>query len=137
MLNVIIDTNVLVSAIIQKSYPYRIMSELFGKNKITLCVSDALIKEYKDVLSRPKFIRFPNFYAEAEIMLNIINAKAKKYRPKTKIQLIQDEPDNRLLELADVCNANFIITGNKNDFIFPSYKNTKIVSPKDFWENRN
>jgi len=43
----------------------------------------------------------------------------------------------RLLELADESNADFIITGNKNDFIFPYYKNTKIVSPKDFWEIRD
>jgi hypothetical protein len=38
-----------------------------------------------------------------------------------------------ILELADECNADFIITGNSNDFAFSQYKNTQIVSPKEFW----
>jgi len=40
-----------------------------------------------------------------------------------------------VLELADECGADFIITGNTNDFTFPLYKQTKIVTPKDYWEN--
>lgn len=135
MHSVIIDTNILVSAIIQRNYPYYIMYDMVGKDKINLCISDDLIKEYEDVLFRPKFRRYLDFYSDAKIMLTLINAKAKKYNPRTNISLIKDEPDNRLLELADESNADFIITGNTNDFTFPFYKNTQIVSPKDFWEN--
>lgn len=40
-----------------------------------------------------------------------------------------------ILELADECSADFIITGNTNDFTFSAYKQTKIVSPKGYWEN--
>jgi hypothetical protein len=39
-----------------------------------------------------------------------------------------------ILELADECVADFVITGNTNDFTFPEYKQTKIVSPKEYWE---
>lgn len=42
---------------------------------------------------------------------------------------------NMILELADKCLADFIITGNKNDFTFSTFKKTKIVSPKEYWEN--
>jgi predicted nucleic acid-binding protein len=40
-----------------------------------------------------------------------------------------------ILELAEESNANFIITGNTNDFTMPEYKKTKIVTPKEYWEN--
>ena len=133
MHSVVIDTNVLVSAIIQKSYPHYIMN-MVGNDKINMCISDDLFYEYENVLFRPKFRRYLNFYSDAEIMLKLIKAKAIQYFPETKIYLISDEPDNRLLELADESNADFIITGNKNDFTFPLYKNTQIVSPKEFWE---
>jgi predicted nucleic acid-binding protein len=43
--------------------------------------------------------------------------------------------DNMFLELADECMADFIITGNTNDFTFSAYKQTKIVNPKEYWEN--
>ena len=43
MQKIVIDTNVLVSALIQRSYPYLIVSELFIESKIQLCVSDDLL----------------------------------------------------------------------------------------------
>ncbi len=49
--------------------------------------------------------------------------------------LISDVDDNMILELADESFADYIITGNSNDFTFANYKETKIVTPKVFWEN--
>ncbi len=57
------------------------------------------------------------------------------FQPKIKLNIISDFDDNKIIELADECNADFIITGNTNDFTFSSYKNTKILTPKDYWEN--
>jgi predicted nucleic acid-binding protein len=57
-----------------------------------------------------------------------------KFAPKTKVDLIADEPDNRLLELAETCEADFIVTGNTNDFTMQEYRGTKIVSPREFFE---
>ncbi len=99
-----------------------------------LCVSEELMSEYYEVLSRPKFARFPDFFGRAESLLADIEDKAKKIVPRTKIDLISDKDDNKVLELADECEADFIITGNTTDFTFAEYKNTKIVSPKDYWE---
>jgi predicted nucleic acid-binding protein len=61
--------------------------------------------------------------------------KAIKYDPTIKLELITDVDDNKILELADESKADFIITGNTTDFTFPVYKNTKIVTPKAYWEN--
>ena len=56
MQKVVIDTNVIVSSLIQKSFPYKIINELFIEDKIILCVSEFLMMEYYDVLRRPKFV---------------------------------------------------------------------------------
>jgi predicted nucleic acid-binding protein len=61
--------------------------------------------------------------------------KAIRYKPRITLDLISDKNDNKILELADECGADFIITGNTNDFTFPLYKQTKVVTPKDYWEN--
>jgi len=135
MQNVVIDTNVIVSALIQRSYPYGIIYELFVDGKFVMCVSDELMSEYYEVLSRPKFARFPDFFAKAEHLLADIEAKARKFVPHTKIDLISDQDDNMILELAEECQADFIITGNTNDFTFSHFKRTRIVSPKEYWEH--
>ncbi len=134
MQKIVIDTNVIVSSLIQRSYPYKIIYELFVDDRFVLCVSEELMSEYYEVLSRPKFARFFDFFGRAESLLADIEVKAKKFLPRTKIDLISDKDDNMILELADECEADFIITGNTTDFTFAEYKNTRIVTPKDYWE---
>jgi|SRR5690606_34392315 len=135
MQKIVIDTNVIVSALIQKNYPFLIIDELFFESKIQLCVSDELIAEYFDVVSRPKFARFPDFASKAENVLTEIGLQAELYRPSIKLDIISDKDDNMILELAQECGADFIITGNINDFTISEYKNTKIVTPREYWEN--
>ena len=91
--------------------------------------------EYYDVLSRPKFAKFRDFLVRAEALLADIEVKATKYFPTITLELISDDDDNMILELPDVCNADFIITGNTTDLTFPTYKQTKIVTPREYWEN--
>ncbi|MEI6816943.1 MAG: putative toxin-antitoxin system toxin component, PIN family [Bacteroidota bacterium] len=135
MQRIIIDTNVLVSGLIQHSYPYLILNELFIERKIELCISDDLLKEYFDVLNRKKFSKYPDFVLNAKLVLAGLEMNATKYIPKTKVNIIDDFADNRLLELAAESKAKFLITGNTNDFTMSNFKRTKIVSPKDYWEN--
>lgn len=64
-----------------------------------------------------------------------IGLKAELYKPNIKLNIITDQDDNMILELAEESNADFIITGNTNDFTMSAYKSTKIVTPKEYWEN--
>jgi uncharacterized protein len=134
MQKIVIDTNVVVSSLIQRNYPYLIINDFFLEDKFQLCVSDELLAEYYEVLARPKFSKFQDFFIKAESLLADIEAKSIKFIPTIKLDLISDKDDNMILELADECNADFIITGNTTDFTFPSYKETKIVTPKEYWE---
>lgn len=133
MQRVVIDTNVIVSSLIQRSFPYKIVSELFMEDRISLCVSEALMAEYYDVLRRPKFAAYPDFVARAEMLLATIEAKAAMYTPLLSLNIVSDKDDNKVVELADACAAAYIITGNTNDFTFPTYKHTQIVTPKEYW----
>jgi len=134
MQKIVVDTNILVSALIQRGYPYYIITALFSNNDIELCISDELLQEYYDVLTRKRFSKYPDFVAKSQALLADIQKIAVKYSPSVKLNIISDIDDNKLLELAETCNANFIITGNTNDFTMKNYKNTKIVTPKEFWE---
>ena len=58
MQKIIIDTNVLVSALIQRNYPNFILYNYVLENLVELCISDDLFEEYLDVLNRPKFSRY-------------------------------------------------------------------------------
>ena len=63
MQRVILDTNIVVSALIQKSYPHYIVFDYVLNEQLQLCLSEAVLNEYRDVLSRSKFSQITNFIA--------------------------------------------------------------------------
>ena len=134
MQKLIIDTNVLVSALIQKSYPNFILFNCVLEKRFEVCISHELLEEYFEVISRPKFSKYPDFLMKAEFVISQIESIAAKYSPRYRFDIIADSADNRLLELAYESKADFIITGNTNDFTMAEFKGTKIISPKGFWE---
>jgi hypothetical protein len=134
MKKVIIDTNVLVSALIQRSYPNFILFNIVFEGLIEVCISDEIFEEYLDVFNRPKFSKYPDFVNKAEIVLTQIENKAIKFFPKSKFKIIKDLDDNKFLELAYESKADFIITGNTNDFKMSDFNGTIIINAKDFWD---
>ena len=134
MQKIVIDTNVLVSSLIQRGYPHLIVNEVFDNRNIEMCISDELFEEYLNVLNRKKFSRFPDFEANAHALLLDIETYARSYLPTMKLDIISDKDDNKLLELAEASEADFLITGNHHDFTIDQYKTTKIVNPKKYWE---
>ena len=89
--------------------------------------------EYIKVLARSKFFKIPDFKSSADIVLNRFAKIALFFEPKIRLNIIKDNDDNKLLELADESNADFLITGNSVDFMMTHYKNTRVMSPRDFW----
>lgn len=69
------------------------------------------------------------------MLLVEIESKATKFIPTTKLDIIKDLNDNKLLELAEITIADFLITGNTNDFTSETYKLTNMVNPKQYWGN--
>ena len=60
MQKIILDTNVLVSSLIQKNYPYLIIEYCIEGNAM-ICISNPILEEYFEVLQRPKFAKLPDF----------------------------------------------------------------------------
>lgn len=100
-MRLILDTNVLVSALIQRSYPYFIVDQILADDSLQLCLSEKLFAEYVEVLNRDKFSRFPDFLFRAQTLLTDLESKALMYSPTIQLAIIKDQADNRLLELAE------------------------------------
>jgi len=74
-----------------------------------------------------KLSKFTNFKANADFLIARLIEISEIYEPNEKLKIIKDEPYNRFLELAAISKADFIITGNTNDFSIKIYNKTKAV----------
>ncbi len=135
MQRVVIDTNIIVSSLINEGYPSKIINGLILGKKVSLCLSKVVWEEYVEVLNREKFSKYPSFKANAEIVLSKIDDLALYFQPNLEIDVIKDKSDNKFLELAVFSNTDFLITGNTLDFTIKKFEKVRIVTPREYWEN--
>ena len=109
---IVIDTNVLVSAVLTPSgkAAWLIGQTLAGKFKI--CYDYRILEEYREVLLRPKFYLSESF---VEAFLTELVDNGISVIP-TQIDIpFDDEDDKKFFEVAKYCQAP-LVTGNLRHF---------------------
>jgi putative PIN family toxin of toxin-antitoxin system len=126
---IVLDTNVLVSALGWKGSPYRILLTCIDKTCL-LFISPALVSELIRVLSYKKF----NFsQSEIEEFLTIIFETAVLVEPAFSLDIIHSDPsDNRILECAVAAACDYIVTGDKHLLGIKTFKGISIITLEDF-----
>lgn len=112
-MRIVLDTNVMVSALLSPSNTPSQLLRLIVTGSIDLVLDDRIYAEYKTVLSRPKFKFDPQRVDE---LLDFIFAEGE-FVVATPLHInIPDPKDLPFLEVAIVSNADSIITGNQKHF---------------------
>ena len=128
MLRTVLDTNIIVSALLKPEGLEDQILRLGLAGRIKLCVSPAILDECGVVLSRPKFKLKPHEVARA---LGKLRQVSLLVHPSLKLNVSSHEPDNRFLECATASRADFLITGNKRHFP-DKLGSTRIVNSREF-----
>jgi len=126
MIKAVLDTNVLVSALlVAESPPARILGmTLYGK--IVLCYDSRIMMEYKTVLFRPKF---PFQKSDVDNLLEMITSKGVSVLAEPQVIPFADINDRKFYEVALSMGA-FLITGNGKHY--PAHQ--FILSPAEFMQ---
>ncbi len=125
--NVVLDTNILVSAIVFDGKPARILTLVLEKHIVGV-TSKILLSELLEILIK-KFDFSKSRIKQVERKL----VKAFKIvYPKEQIFLVRDVDDNRVLEAAVEGNCEYIITGDNDLLELKKFQNISILKPDDF-----
>lgn len=124
MLRVVIDTNVIVSALMSpQGNPAKIL-DMAADGKLRVCCSAEILEEYMDVLARPQF----NFSAEdRESFIKFIKQFGLMFGPAASDIPLPDEGDRCFYDTAKSCEA-ILITGNTKHYPRELF----IVTPAEF-----
>ncbi len=128
-MKIVLDTNVLVSALINpKGMPAKILN-LILNGRLTILYDNRIMGEYRVVLSRKKF----NFSHEMiEPLIDFIKYEGEFIASEPLKTHFVDEDDKMFLEVAVSGNAEYLITGNTKHFPAENY----ILTPKIFIEQK-
>lgn len=130
MLRVVLDTNVIVSVLIQPAGIEASVLQLVLRGWVQLVVSDDVLAEYRGVLQREKFAKLAQ---PARATLAALRDVGESVTPVSRLSVASDEDDNRFLECADAGKANYLVTGNKKHYP-ASFRNIQIVNARGFLE---
>lgn len=131
MIKVVLDTNIVISALVFGGKPRTILKRIIRK-EILGGISDALSVEIRNVLGRKKFeIKKEYVMAAADAL----DAVLVKVIPDERIDIVPDDPDdNRVLECALAFKADFIVTGAKHLLQIGRFRGIHIITPGEFME---
>lgn len=135
MVRVVVDTNVLVSALISKkpSYPLQIYNFLKSKD-FMLVVSPDILEEYGEVFNRSEIVNLHRrTQRQIQTILDEIAQTSYIVPGLTKIKLIKDDPDDdKFIVAALEGSAEYIVSGDSHLLDVGRFESIEILSPKDF-----
>jgi putative PIN family toxin of toxin-antitoxin system len=129
MIRVVLDTNILISALLSPlGPPAQVFLTTLVNPDTRLCVSGDIYAEYEEVIHRPRFRRSDS---EIEATLRAIREKGFWVRPTEKVRACSDPDDDIFLECAQAAAAHYLVTGNTKDFP-TAWAGTQIVTARQF-----
>ena len=129
-MRVVIDTNVLISAIFWTGKPKQLLNQV-RLGRITFLTSAILLAELKEILTREDK-PFKLSAEDAERVVAAMRDLAEIVEPQQRLSVCRDEGDNRVLECAVEGRAEWIVTGDGDLLDLKAFQGIPIVTVANF-----
>jgi putative PIN family toxin of toxin-antitoxin system len=132
-MRVVLDTNTVISGLLWPGNPRRIL-DLARSGEITLCVSQALLVELLDVLSRPKFVARLALIGATPVEVVDGYATLAEAVEVTMVEplVLADPDDDEVLACALAANASYVVSGDRHLLDVDSHEYIRIMSAAQF-----
>ena len=126
-MKVVFDTNILVSALVFPGGRGEAALQRIVEEKDQLLLSKPILDELLGILGR-KFARDAEALSHAAVFLTELSLPIK---PRQRLRVVKDDPDNRILECAVAGDAAIIVTGDKALLALREYKGVRVITLRD------
>jgi len=128
---VVVDTNVLISALVGHGKPRRLVSELLERHEVV--ASPQMLAELVDVLSREKFAETDE--RQTKTFLSILARRVSVVTPRRSFKLVLEDPDDDVVVgTAYEGKATHIISGDKHLLSLGKFRGIRMVKVNEMLE---
>lgn len=130
-MNIVCDTNVLVSGVLFGGHAREIL-RLASRGVVFNFISPDMLREAENVLRRPKFGLRPEQVLE---IIALFKDTFEIVTPSVRVRAISSDPqDNHVIEAALAGRAKYIISGDKHLLELMKWEDIHLVSPAQFMQ---
>jgi len=130
-LKVVLDTNVLVAALLKKGKAYRLLQYGLREDRFDILSAPEQLNELRRVIRE----KFPGVVTKSEVgtFINLFQKAAIMVRPAKGVNLSPDPDDNLILGIALAGEAEHLVTGDKDHLLsLKKVGRTKIIPLSSF-----
>jgi uncharacterized protein len=125
-MKVVLDTNILVSALIKAGKPRDLFLELAKEKQLLL--SRAILEEFLEVIEDPKVARYVS-QRDITIFLNVLGNASRIVQVKSKFRVVEEDPDDDVVVRTGYDGkADYIVSGDRHLLALKEYKGIKILT---------
>ncbi|MFQ5865955.1 MAG: putative toxin-antitoxin system toxin component, PIN family [bacterium] len=128
-MKIVIDTNVIVKAACGKGQARKLL-DAWLEGEFQLLISNTMLLEYEEVLTRPKF-NFPK-WAIASFFYPFISKANQIHPTRLHALVIEDPDDNKFIDCAIEGKANFIVSEDPHLLKLKQVEGIRIVTTNKF-----
>lgn len=125
-MRIVLDTNVLISALIKKGKPERLFTKLVRK-EAELVLSHGVLNEFLGVIHQPKFARYVDEVKIGSFMA-LVQRTFRPIKVTSSFNLTPDLGDNLILSTAFDGKVDYIVSGDEHLLKLEEFKKIKIVT---------
>ena len=130
-MRIVIDTNVLVSAVLSQQGPSHALWDHVLNTRVELFVTQALLDEFADVISRDKFaaVLARTTRTSQAILLKLRESAELVASVPLPAPVSRDPDDDHVIAAAVAAQAEWIVTGDRDLLVLGSYEGIAIITP--------
>jgi putative PIN family toxin of toxin-antitoxin system len=128
-MRIILDSNVIIASFATEGLCHALFELCIDQHEII--ISEHIFSEVANNLKRK--LKLPSQIIK-DIIQYLNEVALKEYPPKLTKKVCRDKKDDLILSLAEISNAEYIITGDDDLLVLKKYKSTSIIKPREFWE---
>jgi uncharacterized protein len=129
-MRVVLDTNIFASALLGGRLC--VIIDKWRAGAFTLVVSEAIAREYLEVVNRPKF-KIPS--AEIAVTTDYLLKTAEFVTPLKTVTIVEADPtDNKFLEAALAGKAVYVVSGDSHLLDLKTFHDILIITAREFIE---
>jgi len=130
MPSVVLDASSPVGALLKEgSVPERAF--LLARASATICLSETVEAEIREVFARPKFKKYLAAGRSAYI-LAVLTTAARRIESTERVTDCRDAKDNKYLELALAAEAETIISSDDDLLVLHPWRGVAIITPAGY-----